>query len=223
MEKEIYIYHHLGLGDHIICNGLVRNFTKNYEIVHVFCKPHNYENVKYMYRDDSKINIISVGEDYDVNRYIIQKKINDKVLKVGFENLKNCNNKTFDECFYSSIGLDFNMRFDLFYLERNSEIEQKVMSKLNPDGVPYIFIHGDIDKNKIRKDLLIIENPVEYKIFDLPFLLENAEEIHLMESSIKCLTNSLKMIKPKIFYHKYVRNYDEYYNSKSINKLITIE
>ena len=26
-----YIYHHLGLGDHIICNGLVRHFKETNE------------------------------------------------------------------------------------------------------------------------------------------------------------------------------------------------
>ena len=45
----IYIYHHLGLGDHIICNGLVRFLQKKHNQVSLFCYQHNIENVSFMY------------------------------------------------------------------------------------------------------------------------------------------------------------------------------
>ena len=63
-----YVYHHLGLGDHIICNGMVRYFKEIYGKIKVFCKPHNYKNVEYMYRDDDNIEVLSIGEDSDVNK-----------------------------------------------------------------------------------------------------------------------------------------------------------
>ena len=34
--NSVYIYHHLGLGDHIIANGMVRTIAKQYEIVYLF-------------------------------------------------------------------------------------------------------------------------------------------------------------------------------------------
>ena len=46
-----YIYHHLGLGDHIICNGIVRHFKEIHKTVTVFCRPNYFTNVEYMYRD----------------------------------------------------------------------------------------------------------------------------------------------------------------------------
>ena len=30
LSDEIVLYHHLGLGDHIICNGLVNYLSENY-------------------------------------------------------------------------------------------------------------------------------------------------------------------------------------------------
>ena len=38
------IYHHLGIGDHIICNGLVRNFYKKHECIDLFCYNYNEKN-----------------------------------------------------------------------------------------------------------------------------------------------------------------------------------
>jgi hypothetical protein len=214
-----YIYHHLGLGDHIICNGLVRYYQKIYEKITVFCKPHNFLNVKYMYRDNKNIEVLPIGEDYDVENYIINNNLTENIIKVGFEYLRG--GKTFDESFYIGKEIPFSVRYGNFYLERDYEIEKKIMNDLNPKNENYIFTHN-VDMSRIRKDLKIIENPINYNIFNLITLIENAEEVHLMESSIKCLVNSYKMDKPKFFYHNYVRNYDSYINSMGLNKFETI-
>jgi hypothetical protein len=212
-----YIYHHLGLGDHIICNGIVRYYSELYDKVSVFCKPHNYESVKYMYRDDKNIDILPIGEDSDVNNYIMLNKIENDVIKVGFENLKKVVTQSFDIGFYESSKIPFLVRFNYFYVNRELDIEQKIINDLNPTGEKYIFTHN-VDKSKIRTDLKIIDNPINYSIFNLISLIENAEEVHLMESSIKCLVNSYKMDKPKFFYHQYVRKYPQSYNTVGLNK-----
>jgi len=210
-----YIYHHLGLGDHIICNGLVRHYQKKYDNVTVFCKPQNFNNIVYMYRDNKNINVLNIGEDNDVKNYIQKEKINNDVIKVGFEHL--IGGETFDECFYIGKSLSFNLRFEEFYIKRDLELEKKILLTLNPKNEKYIFTHN-VNPNKLRKDLKIIENPTDYCIFNLLSLIENAEEIHLMESSLKCLVNSYKIENPKFFYHQYVRGYTEFHNTKGLNK-----
>ena len=218
-----YIYHHLGLGDHIICNSLVRHYQKIYNEISVFCKPHNYENVKYMFRDNNNITILSIGEDIDIVNFIHQNNLLNDIIKIGFGGEHQPNTTSFDEGFYLQHNLPFSLRFSNFYFERDLNLEKEIYQKLNPDNENYIFCHGDIDKSKIRKDLKIIENPTEYKIFDLLMLFENAEEIHLMESSIKCLINSYTLNKPKLYYHNYVRGYSDWNNTKGVNNLIKIE
>jgi hypothetical protein len=213
-----YIYHHLGLGDHIICNGLVRHFRVIYGEVSVFCKSHNVKNVEYMYRDDPKIKIIDIIDDYNANIYISENKLENDLIKVGFYSM----NKKFDQIFYEMINLPFEFRFSKFYYERNKEIEEEVFKKYNPENSDYIFVHGQVDFSKIRNDLKVIINPIEYKIFDLLKLIENATEVHLMESSIKCLVNSYLFDKPKFFYHQYVRQYDDFLNSQGLNSYTTI-
>jgi hypothetical protein len=210
------IHHHLGIGDHIICNGLVRNFYKKNKSIDLFCYDYNETNVKYMYRDLKNLNTIPVSSDKEANSIIIKNNLN--VLKIGFENLYiNELSQSFDVEFYKIANLPFSSKFNDFYLERDFEKELSILNFLNPNRDPYIFIHGDLDMNKIRKDLKIINNPKDYSLFNLISLLENAEEIHVMESSIKCLINQYKLIKPKLYYHNYVKYCSEFYNTKGLN------
>jgi hypothetical protein len=213
-----YIYHHLGLGDHIICNGLVRYYQKIHNDISVFCKNQNYENVSYMYRDNPLIKIIKVIDDNNVNDYIIKNNIKNDVILVGFTGENRDEASSFDEAFYFQHKIPFSKRFDDFYFKRDFELEQNIVKELNPNNEKYIFTHN-IDINKINTNLKIIDNPVNYSIFNLILLIENAEEVHLMESSIKNLVNSYKMEKPKFFYHQYVRNYTPYHNTKGLNNL----
>jgi hypothetical protein len=217
-----YIYHHLGLGDHIICNGMVRHYKEIYGKVTVFCKPHNYENVKYMYRDDEDITVLSVGEDWDVNVYIFENKISNDVIKIGFDKLMNYPMTKFDEAFYKIAELPFEYRFSKFSFLRDFDKENEAFNYVNPNNEEYIFVHGNVDKNKIRTDLKIIENPIEFGVFDILKIIENATEVHIMESSIKCLVNSYVFEKPSFYYHQYIRGYDESLNSQGKNKFITI-
>ncbi len=213
-----YIFHHLGLGDHIICNGMVRHFTEIYGQVTVFCKPHNFENVKYMYRDNNNITVLPVGEVWDVDSYILSNNIEKDTIR----NTADYSCPTFDESFYRQAHLPFDFRYSKFYFLRDLDKENKVYTELNPNNEEYVFTHGGVDLTKIRNDLKIIDNPVNYGIFDILKLIENATEVHIMESSIKCLVNSYIFEKPKFYYHQYIRGYDEYLNSKGKNNFVTI-
>ena len=62
MSETVFIYRHLGLGDHFHCNGVVRFIiTKKYQNKNfkLFAKKKYYEMVKFMYRDIKNLKIIS--------------------------------------------------------------------------------------------------------------------------------------------------------------------
>jgi hypothetical protein len=210
------IYHHLGIGDHIICNGLVRNFYKKHECIDLFCYNYNEKNVKYMYRDLKNLNTIPVSSDKEAHLIISNNNL--KVLKIGFENLQiDKPSQSFDIEFYKIANLPFSSKFDDYHLEREMDKELFILNDLNPNNNPYIFVHGDLDMNKIRQDIKIINNPINYSLFNLISLFEKAEEIHVMESSLKCLINQYKLSKPKLFYHNYVKYCSEFYNTQGLN------
>jgi hypothetical protein len=223
-----YIYHHLGLGDHIICNGIVRHYQEIYDDVTVFCKPCYSTNVKYMYRDNQKIIVLPIGEKSDVVDYINQNNIESDLIVVGFDKPGFNTTKTFDEWFYNTVDLPFEYRFSKFKFERNNEKENEVYNELNPNNEQYIYVHDDkergfeINRDELKSDLKIIENDKRFLMFDMLKIIENATEVHSMQTGMKDLINSFNFKKPNFYLHWYVRPYNDNYDSIGLNKFTKI-
>ena len=203
-----YLYTHLGLGDIIICNGLIREVCKKYTNVSIFCKPEYYESINFMLRDIQNLTIIR-GNDSYAQEYL--KSIPDsKKYFLGHTSIKSFIAKnTFDECFYKQIGLNFLKRWESFYLERDKQQEDELYNSLVLKQ-PYAFIHDDHSRGFYISEKYIDTSLVKFRpkqidnIFLYCKILENATEIHCMDSSFKHLIDSLD-IKSKLFYHLYVR------------------
>jgi len=225
-----YVYHHLGLGDHFICNGLVRYLYANHNGIKLFAKAHLKQNIDFMYRDLENLEVIGLKDDEEVERYVRLNSLQKQLIRIGFDKIRGLAEKdiTFDQAFYLAEGLPFSYRFDKFYIERDLDKERNLYNNLTQNLDGYIFIHEDpsrgmfLDRSRIRSDLPIITNNTNNLITDYLTVLENATEIHVMQSCFKDMINSYQMIKPKIFLHNYVRCYDEYANSKGVNKFEVI-
>ena len=215
MKKKIIIYHHLGLGDHIHCNGLIRFMLKqirNAEI-YIFTRENFKKMIKFMYRDEKKIKLIIIPKNINdessyVNNFL--KKIKYfKFYKICFENIKRNlhqinKNLTVDQLFYKQMNISYKKRYTQTFWQRDLVKEKKLYNKLIKIK-PYIFIHDDAKRGFTIPDALInpkfniIRNDPKNSIFDYGLILENASQIHLMESSIRCMLETLKP-KKKIFY-----------------------
>jgi hypothetical protein len=201
----ISIHHHLGLGDHIICNGLVREIYKNDPFVKLYCKKQNAESVSFMYRDLTFLKIIEIDCDEDV----IEEK---NLLRIGFDRILfyiNSEKITWDESFYRQISIDFSKRWSSFYVERDPIRENSLFKKLNPEKEKFALIHSKgsdaidrINRKLIDKDLKQIEIKKIYtnNIFDYCLLIEKAEEIHCIDSAFKHLIDSF-ILSNNLFYH----------------------
>jgi hypothetical protein len=201
---DCYIHHHLGLGDHIICNGLVRYVADKYQFKNIglVVKRPNLNNVERMFSDRPEIKFFVVNEDREfVEHYAKNKKV--PLLRVGFEK---CKNQDFDKSFYDSVNVPFDERWNSWGLKRDLEQEAKVISELNIDG-DYIFVHdassvGSYELN-INSDLQQI-NPrklsCEKSIFDWLGIIEGAKEIHCIDSSFMHIIDSYRFDNKK-YYH----------------------
>lgn len=207
-----YIHHHLGLGDHFICHGLVRHFSKLYSEIFLFCKPHYTQSVEFMYKDLKNIIIISTQEDNDVRKYIQSKNIKTNDLIVVGHGFWHPQSKNFEESFYLQHNLSLDLKWGNFFVQRDTTREQKIIDYFGVKKNEYIFIHDDhtrglnINNSSIEnhKNLEIIRPPknLTENIFDYCGLIENSYSAHFMDSSFKQMCDLMELKNENIFFHR---------------------
>jgi hypothetical protein len=226
--EEIYLYPHLGFGDAIILNGLIRHFCSINDSVVLFCKDRYHESIRWMLRDVKNLTYHQVSfnnGDAEIQQFIRSNNLDDKVIKLGFEELSKLCSKgiPFYDSFYMMHGFDPEFRFSNFYYERNIEFEEYVYNKLNPNNEKYVFIIDDSDhhlgkleisKEAISKEYKIIKydkkmnyNDSKFLMFNYYKILENAEEVHTLETAFFEFIRSIDIDKSKVNIHSYLRNY----------------
>ena len=113
------------------------------------------------------------------------------------------------EFFYDQVQIPYEVRVDHFHVERDSAEEERVLNKLNPSGEPFMFVHDDPDrgfsvdrKYILNQELREVQNDIGENAFHFLRVLEEAQEIHCMESSFKSLID-LYAQTDKLFYHDF--------------------
>jgi hypothetical protein len=193
----LYVHHHLGLGDHFVCSGIVRKLykTNKFSII-LAVKLNNIDTVKSLYKDIN-ISFDVVNNDFEAeSKYSLF-----KFLRIGFEH---CDIKNWESSFYTQLGLNYSDRFTEFYISRSIQNENNLYDSLNING-EYAFCNnqcseGAIDlkiQTKLNKIFLTKKTK---NILDWIKVIENAKEIHTIDSSIFQLIKNLKLKKNKFFY-----------------------
>jgi len=218
------IYQHLGLGDIILCNGLIRHLisiNNNSKKIFFICKNSNLKAAKFMYRDVKNLKIMGINqnknEKNEVNLLLKKFKNNEiNYIKIGHEfyvpteclNINNKGNRwPCDIVFYKQFNIPFKFRYTKSFWKRDLVSEKKLFNKFT-DKKKYAFIHDDvsrgliIDDKYIGNNLKVIRNSNNELIFDYGLLLENADEIHVMESSFRQLMETLNIKTKKLFLYK---------------------
>lgn len=183
-----YLYHHLGLGDHIICNGLIRSIVTDSDKYFLFVKNHNIGSVRFMFRDLDNLDFILVENDSVVESILSNlDPEKNKTIRIGFSPSIN-NPIPFDEFFYLQMNIPFKNRWEKFYVVRDKDSEKKLYQKLNPNNEKFVLIHKDgsiprrfnheYPKNNYKK--IYVEN-ITNNMFDFLLLAEKAEEIHCVQ------------------------------------------
>jgi hypothetical protein len=117
--------------------------------------------------------------------------------------------------YYEYLNIDWKHRFISCYFNRNIPEETRVFNKLNPNHEEYIFVQDDgrrgfsLDMNIVQKysgNYKIIYNDTTENLFDMYMILQNAKQIHLMESSVRCLIETIPMENGEFYLHHYIRN-----------------
>lgn len=223
-----YIFPHQGLGDHILVNGLVRTIAKNYDKIFILCQNKYTENVQYMYRDNANIEIVGM-EKKEMGNFIIMHPENNYIIP-GHEKFRKIlrapnNILKFDEIFYKLVDIPIEKKWSEFYVKRDLQKEKEIFYELGlKEGDKYAFVHQK-NISKIEKNaptIKIIENDEKYLVFNYLYTIENAEEIHCVNSVFLALIDCIGIKKERMFLHKYARtcNFDDIFTLKSPWKII---
>lgn len=199
--NEIILYHHLGMGDHFICNGLVNKLSEQYDTIHLPCKQHYFESIACLYQDNDKIKVFPISnEPNDIHEYA---NINNLDIRlVGFSDY--CAN-TFERSFYKAVDSDYSIRYTHFKLPKHIK-NSKVLYEELIKTEPYCVIHENCSDNEFNLNIdsnlekIYIKHGKTSNILDYIEILKNAEEIHCVGSSIYALVDSIDL-KAKLYYH----------------------
>ncbi len=204
---------HLGLGDFFICNGLVREWLSRNPDANITlpCRDDNLVTVSWMYRDlGSRVELIEVPrhDPYPVIfRQIRPKWPSERIVDLTmFSHGADFKLEEFDREFYRWADIDYRHRWDSFYYKRDRSKELKVR--------PKIICHDDPTRHFTisRKRFPRIRNATHPRdllnknLLNLVGVLEEAEELHAINSCIFCLMENLQPNPDqKRFWHIYPR------------------
>jgi hypothetical protein len=205
------IVHHLGLGDHIMLNGMVRHFAEN-EKVNIVVRRCHEESVRFMYKDiEDKIELILVDSSHPHEVWSKVYSIGGDVLPLATYGMHEDNWKFMTEGpgkemtnwahgVYIQAGINPMYMYTKFKVDRDKSKELK----LNYDS--YIFIHDKDNKISIDTDKPIYRpgNTTfdRSNIFDYVSVIENADEFHGMNSSYAWLVELMRIGSSKTnFFH----------------------
>lgn len=219
LRNKLFIASHLGLGDHILCNGLYREVTKKYDTCVIPIRKSNSRAMSHMVGDEKKIRLIALPDEYAFSMVISMRNYLQAngydVLNLGYfgEEFLTSGDVRFDLNFYNQAGLPFSLRWSSFSFERNLDRENELFDLLGCANGDYLFLHEDvsrgytIDRQQIDSKLRIIQpDPTksQFSFFDYQRVIEGASEIHCIESSFAALIESVGSTSPK-FAHRYSR------------------
>jgi hypothetical protein len=206
MGISILIHHHLGLGDHLVCNGLVRELTRQSgaEIACLIVAHNNYSSVRKMYLDEPRICCVTPG-NYDFSYHDAENYLNDNM---HFDSVYHITTKggrsDWDACFYECAGVPFEKRWSAFKCYRDPGREDELLRLINPDGVPFVLVHEEcsnvhynINLNRNRLKVVKVSklmdcNGQQFDITDWCKAIERASQVHCVDSSFIHLCCSIR-------------------------------
>ena len=144
---SITILHHLGLGDQIMLNGMVRHFAEK-EHVYLMCKNCHEESVKFMYRDIcDQVTLILVE---NTNPHEIHTKLpkGSRILPLATYGMENNVWENFTQATNWAHGVYLQAKVNPLYMYTKFKVVQDSSIQLSPPTSDYIFVHDDRERDR---------------------------------------------------------------------------
>lgn len=198
---------HLGLGDNLICLGLIRTISEvnPHKRFYLACLPSYFHSITWMFQESKNIFPVAVTRGREARQ--LAGFLNATYQTIG---IKNVDIKRFDAHFYEEYQIPFEYRWTKSYVPAGPQSDG-LYSLLNPVDEPYILVCRTESGNALFD--LKISNPHNYKvieihpatnnIYDWVKLVKNAKEIHSIDTAFfHFVENTLYGCTDKpLFYH----------------------
>ncbi len=199
-NKNLIVYHHIGLGDIVICNGMINYISSLVENLYLVVDRKFEKQAKYLYSENSNVKIISDKPSgiNDLSNFVetFASENNLNILKIGWGAYsKKFFNPPFYKAFYKQLKLPYSYSYKFFEQPKYSDSENILTKhlldvyKIKPEKVIKLIHHEASDKTYslnlntnngifVTKDTDIFNN-----IFLYRDIAEKADEIHCINSS----------------------------------------
>lgn len=222
-KKRAFVYTHLGLGDMFWMNGAVRYLSTCFDEIILVCKEKYRENVTLMYSDDPTIQLFCLPGEQLLPPFPAAKWYNTAdnmtMYACGYH-IPHPRIYEFPFCFYDDMNLPREFQKQYFHIPTLLAAEE-LYKKIAEKQPTYILVHQQSQNKKLkiweklyqeRPETLLLdfnENhyPLGHKFYEVANLLlnipllhyktliENAIELHMIESSIYCMASHLDLSK----------------------------
>lgn len=202
--KTLFLVWHLGVGDALICCGMVRVLAREYDKVILPAKTQNVATVAWMFSDVPQVVVVPVREDREMLR--LAQEHRGVILELGVWSKRGLK-QPWSEGFYDDAMMPFEWRWSEFKLPITPNVCHRVGS---------VFIHED-RKRDYHIALKWPEKPNWYYLpnKETPFenhipWLQDASEIHVIDSCFLCLADSIETQAKRHVLHLYATAHDPY-------------
>lgn len=150
IPRKAFVLTHLGLGDMITANGMVRYLSTQYERVVVVCKNNSLKNVSALYADDPTIEIYPVASDSVISpRYGAPVALLNRIKETydlyctGFHvQGRSPVIKDLPFSFYDDVKMDYSVFWKYFHAPTTST-SKELLNNITSRGISdFVFIHN---------------------------------------------------------------------------------
>ena len=207
-EDVVMLEPHFGIGDNLICIGLVKTLSARYpnKKFYYACLAYNYHALVWAFQDLPNIYPTVVRNGKEVRQ--LANFLHITYWPIGITQV---DSNSFDESFYRQHQVPFQLRWDLCVTPSGPHSEI-LFSELNPSGEPYMLVcmngsHGESEPLRIAnaRGLKVIKvHAATNNIFDWTKLVQEATEIHSIDTGfIHFVENVLSANTAKLlFFHR---------------------
>jgi hypothetical protein len=215
-SDEAHVLTHLGMGDQITCNGLVRELYKKHSKLYIYCKLKYFYSIEFMYRDLPNLHVLPM-EESGAHNFINCHGVKN-FYNMGYDpKIHGNNGLTVEQTFFQQAGISFSKKWESFFVQRDPNRESLLFNHFKLTPGKYVFVHDDIFRRQIIDSSLFEDKQVPIfralpehtnNIFDFCKLIENAQEVHVIESCMMFLIDLVfqnEFKNKKLFIHRYTK------------------